>query len=283
MDKLLDDNTAKELTPESLVKIEEALAKKVNDKVTLHVEKALTEQDQLYSDKLTELLVAIDKDHVGKLKRVVEAIDTDRANKLKLVIKKYETSLNEDAKKFKAQLIESVSTYLDEFLKELVPAAEIKEAVRNKKALKVLESLRTHLAVDAALQKSSVKDAIIDGKKQISEASTKLESVVQENTALHSELNSLKANLLIEQKTASLSEQQKKYIKKVLTGKTPDFITENFDYTLKLFKKNENARLETLKEEAQSDNTSKADRVVLEQTNEIKQEANPYLAELGKY
>lgn len=279
MDKIIDN---KDLTPESLVKIEEAIQKKVDEKVLLHVEKALTEQDELYSSKLTELLNAIDKDHLGKLTKVVEAIDTDRANKLKLVIKKYETALNEDAKAFKKHLVVSVSDYLGAYLKETVPSVEIKEAVRNKKAIKVLESLRNHLAVDAALQKSSVREAIIDGKTQISEASKKLESVVQENASIKSELNALKANLLISEKTANLSDKQKSYIKKVMTGKSPDFINENFDYTLNLFTRKEGDRLETLKEEALKD-TSKADHVVLEQVNGEQTEANPYLAELSKY
>ena len=67
---------------------------------------------------------------------------------------------------------------------------------------------------------------------------------------LHNEVNKLQANLLIEQRTAALDEQQKNYIKKVFTNKSPDFIKENFEYTLKLFNKKTNDRLETLKEEA---------------------------------
>ena len=43
--------------------IEEA----IKDKVTLAVEAALTSQDELYSDKIQELVEAIDKDHSSKL------------------------------------------------------------------------------------------------------------------------------------------------------------------------------------------------------------------------
>ena len=278
----MSEELLKDLSEESLTKIKEAIEVKVKEKVSIHVEKALTEQDELYSSKLEQLLKAIDTDHSKKLEKVVEAIDTDRAEKLKMVVKKYEQALNNDAASFKAQLVESISDYLESFLEEKIPTADIQEAVRNKKAIAVLESLRNHLAVDAALQKESIKEAILDGKTQISEASQKLESVIQENAQLKSDLDSIKANLLIEQKSARLDESQKKYVKKVMSGKSADFINENFDYTVKLFNKKTNDRLDTLKEEALSEST-KVDFVIEEQSEEQPQVLSPYLKELSKY
>lgn len=277
-------DTLKDLSEDTKKEIQTAIETKVQEKVQVHVEKALAEQDELYSNKLKQLLEAIDKDHSVKLEKVVQAIDEDRSEKLKMVVSKYETALNEDAKKFKEQLVESISDYLDAYLAEAVPAEEIQEAVRNKKAVKVLEGLRQHLAVDAVLQNESIKEAILDGKQQINEASSKLESIVTENATLKNELGSIKANLLIEQRTANLDEQQKKYLKKVFNGKSPEFINENFEYTLKLFNKKTNDRLENLKEEALSEST-KVDRVVLEQTEVVNEqvELSPYLRELSKY
>ena len=278
----MSEELLKDLSEESLTKIKEAIEVKVKEKVSIHVEKALTDQDELYSSKLEQLLKAIDTDHSKKLEKVVEAIDTDRSEKLKIVVKKYELALNNDAATFKAQLVESISDYLESFLEEKIPTADIQEAVRNKKAIAVLESLRNHLAVDAALQKESIKEAILDGKTQISEASQKLESVIQENAQLKSDLDSIKANLLIEQKSARLDESQKKYVKKVMSGKSADFINENFDYTVKLFNKKTNDRLDTLKEEALSEST-KVDFVIEEQSEEQPQVLSPYLKELSKY
>ena len=276
--------TLKDLTPESMTEIQNAINSKVQDKVKIHVEKALAEQDELYSKKLSQLLEAIDADHSTKLEKVVEAVDADRAQKLMLVIKKYENLLTEDANNFKSQLVEAISDYLDAYLEEAVPADEIKEAVRNKKAITVLENLRSHLAVDAALQKESIKEAILDGRNQINEASNKLESIVAENATLQYELNAIKANLVIEQRTQNLDEQQKKYIKKVFSNKSPEFIKENFDYTLKLFDKKSNNRLEYLKEEALTE-SSNVDRVVFEQSETLNEsvETSPYLKELSKY
>jgi hypothetical protein len=279
-------DTLKDLSEDSKSEIQKAIESKVNEKVQIHVEKALAEQDDLYAQKLKQLIEAIDKDHSVKLEKVVDAIDQDRSQKLKLVVSKYENALTKDANEFKNKLVESISDYLDVYLKEIVPAADIQEAVRNKKAVKVLESLRQHLAVDSVLEKESIKEAILDGKSQLNEASSKLESIVKENDVLKNELNKIKSDLLIEQRTVNLDDQQKKYVKKVFTGKSPEFISENFDYTLKLFNKKTGDRLETLKEEALSEST-KVDRVILEQNdetiNESTEQLSPYLKELSKY
>ncbi len=265
-----------------LTDIENAFNTRLEEKSKLHVDKALLEQDELYSAKLEQLLEAIDTDHSAKLEKVVKAIDKDRVAKLKAVITKYETNLNEDAEVFKAQLVESISDYLDAYLEESVPAAEIKEAVRNKKAITVLEGLRQHLAVDSALEKKSIKDAVSDGKNQINEANNRLESALHEKDAVLEELNDIKSNLLIEQKTSGLDERTSKFVKKMLNGKSYDYIAENFDYTLQLFGKKEERRLESLKTEALKD-TSKSDvlqeNVVVESTTP----ASPYMTELSKY
>ena len=281
---ILAEATGGALNEEVLSEIEKVFESKVNDRVEIHVEKALQEQDELYSSKLEQLIEKIDDDHTIKLERVVEALDNDRASKLKLVIEKYEEALNEDAVKFKSNLVETISDYLDVYLEEKVPAESVQEAVKNTKAVKVLESLRSHLAVDAALEKESIKEAVVDGHNQINEANKKLESIVAENAKLKGEVERTKAQYLIEAKSSKLDDKAKKFVLKAFEGKSEQFIKENFDYTVKLFKKKESDRLDVLKEEAYS-KMDKVD-VVYEDTKEevIKEQTiNPYLSELSKY
>lgn len=283
--QILSEATNGALNEEVLSEIENVFEQKVNDKVEIHVEQALIEQDELYTEKLNELVEKIDVDHSSKLNRVVEAIDGDRAKKLQMVIEKYESALNEEAENFQSQLVESISDYLDVYLEEKIPVESVQEAVKNTKAKKILEGLRNHLAVDSALEKESIKEAVIDGHNQINEASQKLESVAEENAVLKEELDTVKAGLMLEQKTAGLDKKTKQYINKALKGKDAEFIAENFDYTLKLFKKKESDRLETLKEEALSTREN-VDRVIYEDTKqEIVEEkvTSPYLSELSKY
>tara|TARA_R110001599_G_scaffold59047_1_gene163663 strand:- start:276 stop:1139 length:864 start_codon:yes stop_codon:yes gene_type:complete len=283
--QILSEATNGALNEEVLSEIENVFEQKINDKVEIHVEQALNEQDELYTEKLTELVKKIDTDHSSKLNKVVEAIDSDRANKLKMVIEKYESALDGEAEGFQGQLIESISDYLDVYLEEKIPAESVQEAVKNTKAKKILEGLRSHLAVDSALEKESIKEAVMDGHNQINEASEKLESVAKENAVLKEELNTVKAGLVLEHKTADLDKRAKKYISKVMEGKDAEFIAENFDYTLQLFKKKESNRLESLKEEALSTRDD-VDRVIYEDTKqEIVSESvsSPYMDELSKY
>jgi len=284
--QILSEATNGALNEEVLSEIENVFNQKVIDKAGLHVEQALIEQDELYTEKLKELIEKIDIDHSKKLKKVVEAIDGDRASKLNMVVKKYEKALNKDAETFQTQLVESISDYLDVYIEDKIPSESIQEAIKNTKARKILEGLRNHLAVDSALEKESIKEAVKDGHKQINEASSKLESVAKENAILKEQLDQTKADLLLEQKTAGLDKKAQSYIRKTLTGKSADFINENFDYTIKLFKKSESNRLNTLKEEALSTRDN-VDRVIYEHTatndEVVVEKVNPYLAELSKY
>ena len=282
--QILSEATNGALNEEVLSEIENVFNQKINDKVEIHVEAALNEQDELYTEKLNELVKKIDEDHSSKLKSVVEALDNDRTNKLKLVIDKYEGALDGEAEEFQSTLIESISDYLDVYLEEKIPVESVQEAVKNTKAKKILEGLRSHLAVDSALEKESIKEAVIDGHNQINEASKKLESVAEENAVLKEELDTAKADLVLEQKTAGLDKRLKQYVNKVMKGKDAEFIAENFDYTIKLFKKKESNRLETLKEEALSTRDN-VDRVIYEDTKQevVKESSSPYLSELSKY
>lgn len=287
---LLKEATKGLLTEESLGEIKNAFDTAVNERVTLHVEKALHEQDAEYTAKLEHLLEAIDTDHTRKLRKVVQAIDVNNASKLQSVVKKYSQALNEQAKSFKNGLVKKMSRYLDVYLEAKVPQAAINEAVRNKKALVVLENLRESLAIDAALMKSSIRDAVVDGQRQIQKSTKSAQQLQEQVDQLSVKLEKAKANLVFEQKTAHLTETKKKYARRVLEGKSPEFITENIDYTLSLLDKKEEERLNTLKEEAFEQCVAKEHRVVEESVTE--QAESPtistpyvggYLNELSKY
>lgn len=279
---ILPEEAAELLTEESLKTIETAFKEKLN----LTVESALAQQDELYAEKLEQLIKAIDKDHTAKLKQVVEAIDKDNANKLVKVIKRYEGVLNEEASLFKTKLVESISDYLEEYIDEVIPVTAIEEATKNRTATEVLSNLRKVLAVDSALMSESVKDAVVDGKQQIDALSKKVDELSKENKLLKEQYLTTKSALLLESKTANLSEKKREYMVRVLGDKSPKFIEENFDYTLRLFEKKEKERLDLLKEEAYKSRTVKADAVVstpaVTTPTTQKENNNPYLAELKR-
>lgn len=289
--KLLKEATQGILTDETLGQIQEAFDSAVNERVKIHVEKALTEQDSEYTEKAQQLLEAIDADHSRKLERVVEALDANNAAKLQMVVKRYQKVVTEQATQFKSELVDKISDYIDVFIENKIPKKAITEAVKNQKARLILNNLRENLAIDSALMSESLKEALLDGKTQIVESRKAAEVAKTEAAGLRETLSKAKAALVLEQKTSKLNPKKKEYAQRVFEGKSPKFIMENIDYTLSLFDKKEEERLSTLKEEAFSHRQIKQDRVVLEEETEDDRptleenfsHVHNYLNELGKY
>lgn len=287
--QLLKESTQGILTDETLDQIQTAFDGAVDERVKIHVEKALIEQDAEYTEKLEKLLEAIDADHSAKLQKVVEALDVNNANKLQSVVKKYQGIIKENAEEFKNNLVEKISTFIDIFIEDKIPQKEINEAVKNQKARIMLNNFREAFAIDTALMSETLRDAIVDGKKQIDEAKKEADRYKKELSVVKEGLERTQANVILESKLANLPANKRSYAKRVLDGKSPKFIIENIDYTLSLFDRNEEERLETLKEQAFSSSKSKdIDRPVIEEdTKDVsKQQSSSIdyiMQELKKY
>lgn len=276
------------LTEESLKAIEVAFTQAVEQRTTLNVEAALVKQDGEYASKLKTLLEAIDKDRATKLKKVIEAVDSNNAAKLQKVVKKYKSALAKEAADFKKSLVGSISKYLEVYLEQAIPQNFINEAVLDRKAQTVLNNLRQHLAVDSSLMKESVRGAVIDGKRQLNEAQSELEKATKYVQTLEEELDKLRANLVFVEKTQNLPAKKRDYVRRVLAGKTSEFISENIDYTINLFEKSETDHVDSLREQAMKDIVSSDDAPVINESNSSKSVAtskdiSPYMSELSKY
>ena len=242
------------LSEEVLQEIEQAFTESVQSKADelaqLRVEKALIEQDEEHAVKLEKLLEAIDADHTSKLHRVVEAIDKNHTGKLKALVEKFRKEIDGDAKVFKESLVDNISNYLDLYIEKSIPVEDIQEAVKNKHAMGILENLRKALSIDNALANEQVRDAVIDGKRQIDEASEQVKALQEQNKLLQESLQAKEANLALDRLTDSLPSAKKRHMFKVFEGKSAEFINENFSYTLDMFEKSEKDKLATLKEQA---------------------------------
>ncbi len=242
------------LSEETLGEIEQAfnesVASKADELAQLRVEKALIEQDEEHAVKLEKLLEAIDTDHTNKLKRVVESIDKSHAEKLKTVIERFRGEIDQDAKVFKEGLVTNISDYLDLYVEKHIPTHDIQEAVKNRHALSLLENLRKALSVDSAITNEHVREAVIDGKKQLDEASARVSHLKQENETLRENLNIKEASLTLDKLTQDLPANKKRHLHKMFDGKSVEFINENFEYTLQMFEKSEADKVDALKEQA---------------------------------
>ena len=291
------------LTEETFEAIEAAFNESVEAKseelAQLRVEKALVEQDEEHAVKLEKLLEAIDADHTKKLHRVVEAIDKNHSHKLVSLVEKFRTELDSDAGLFKESLVDNISNYLDLYIEKNIPAQDIKEATKNNHAATILETLRHSLSIDNAMQTESVREAVIDGKQQIDEAKEKADLLEEKNRLLAELVQKQDSQLALEKLTDGLPSAKKRHMEKVLSGKSADFINENFQYTLDMFEKSEVEKLETLKEEATTGKkvrdrapVEKKEVVVESVESQIAQEEpsnlqdnnlfNSYMGELGR-
>lgn len=279
------------ITQETLDQIETVFNEAVDSRSVIRAEKALVEQDQTHADKLESLLEAIDKDHTDKLEKVVEALDKNHAQKLVQLVKRYESTLTEDASGFKNTLVESISNYLEEYIDENIPLQDVQEAIRNNKAVKVLESLRSTLGVDLALSKETIKDAIHEGKVEIDQSHKKITQLSESNNNLANQVTQLQSHILLSEKTQDLPKQKQQYMHRVLSNKSPEFITENFDYTLRLFDKTEEEKIVKIKQEAVAKRRPEVDRPIVESTTPTNKQSNNdsnplgnvYMSELGKF
>ena len=169
---------------------------------------------------------------------------------------------------------------------------EIQEAVKNKKATAVLESLRSTLGVDFALAKNTIRDAIQEGKETIDKSHGEINVLQEQNSQLASKVEKLSTHILLTEKSKDLPEEKKSYVFKVLGDKDTQFITENFDYTVRLFDKTEQDRLTEIKQEAVSKREPEVDRPIVEQTKTTETPveekiSSPFvdsiMSELGKF
>lgn len=281
---LFTEDVQKLLSEDSLDAIQTAF----ENKLKLSVDLALESQDSIYAEQLEDLVKKIDADHTYKMRKLVEAVDRGNTQKLIKVVKKYERDSLVESKKFKAQVVNTISAYLDEFLNESISKDDLAQAVKNKTAFGVLENLRKVLAVDSTLMKESVQDAVMDGKKQLVERDNKINDLSTKYNALLEEHEALKKDLLLESKISSFNADKKAFLKKTFADKPLAFIQENMDYAIRLFDKKEKDKRTVLKEEAFTQRKVqpdfiKTEKVVSEKVNNSSDSASdPYVAELSK-
>lgn len=229
---------------------EDAVKTTVSERLELEVNEALTKLDTEHSGKLEQLLEAIDSDHTQKLVAVLEKIDVDHTEKLEFLIKKNDKILKEDATEFKENLIGQLSNYIELYVEKAIPHGELKEAVENKRAQKMLGQMKQIMALDDSFINETIKEAVADGRKTIDTLKQELNEAVKQNIQINQSLKTKAAELMLEKNTAGLAKEKKQYVMRMLKDKDPEYITENFDYVVKMFNKDEEEQKELVVEQA---------------------------------
>lgn len=273
--KNIDSNVLNEETATAIAEaFTSAVDEKVNAKVSLELESALSNQDDEHASKLEKLLEAIDNDHSQKLETVVEAINLSHTSKLEKLVSYYRAALNEKAENFSNKVVEEISNFLDLYLEKAIPQVQLDEAVANTSAKQQLEQIKSILAFDPSSLNEDVKNLISQGKGKIDELEAQLNESYNENLTLNQQLANAKSSLLLEEKTKGMRSAKKNFITKILSDKAPEYISENFNYVVEMFEREDKETSASLVEEAKQTSVSKDAKIPATVISESKKEVN---------
>lgn len=283
--KNIDTNVLNEETASAIAEaFESAVNEKVDARLTLELESALSKQDDDHALKLEALLKAIDADHSEKLQKVVDAINENHTGKLDKLASFYRKALNEKAEAFSNKVVEEISNFMDAYLDKALPQQQLEEAVANTNARKQLEQIKSIISFDPSTLNEDVKNLITQGKSKINELQNQLNESYKENIELHEQLKEVNASLILEKKTKGMPSSKKNYVSNLLSDKSPEYIEENFSLVVEMFEREESEASAKLVSEAKTNAFSKDARVpkavVVESKNNDGTPVNSYLSAL---
>lgn len=244
INELLDgvDALTKE-AKQSITKVfEEALEARVEERAQLAAKQAVIEVDDRHTAQLEKLLEAIDADHASKFEKAIRTIDEDHTAKLKKIVEHYESMLTADAAALRSELSEDISNFLDLYLEKLVPAQDIKIAVENTNAKRLIDSVKQIVSIDEDYITGNIREALQDGKAQIDSLHGKLNESLKENIDLKKRLDVREAAIVLNEKTTDMPKSKKDYIYKLLESKSSSYIKENFNYVVEMFEREDEDR-----------------------------------------
>lgn len=275
--KSIFESVDKEILSEDTLKaisslIEEKVNAKAQERVELEVENAVKTQYEKFKTVSEKAIAAIDADHTNKIKMVVNAIMEDYDQKLLTVHEGYKNLIANTAIKHRDTLVESVDEFLDLYIEKSIPKQEIEEAAKNQYALKAIEEARKILGVDEKYIKSNIKEALVDGKRQ-------MDTLLKENEELKKAKMIAESKKVLAEKTANLPVETARFVRSRLEGKSAKFIQENFEYVMDMFGRQEQkAKQSALLSEKKTyivDRNRVADEIIKESENKPKNQSNP--------
>lgn len=255
---ILSEDVLKSLT--SL--IEGKISKKVEERSTLEVESALKLQLEKFEKASGVVIQRIDEDHLGKIRQVVEHLNKSHTDKLIQIKEGYEKIIKETAVSNRDSIVEGINDFIDMYIEQNLPREQIAEAARNQFAMKQIDEARRILGIDDKFIKNNVKEALVDGKRQV-------DKLIKENTDLKRHRIVEESNNILSKKVSNLPANVAKFVRSRLEGKSPEFIKENFQYVIDLYKRSQKqektAALINENKNLNVDRTRVADEILKEQ------------------
>ena len=238
---LLPEALTKHLSEESLAALKEEfenlVESKVADRLAVATAAAEASLDEEVNKQTTELVHKIEEAHKIGLEKVVNHLNEKYEANLAKVRNFYKNQLGREALKFKNQLVESVSKYIDARVDKLVPYAEVKAAVKNDSAMRVLESFKNILNVNEATANASIRSAVLEGHELLRKAQAEAETAINEKAAIEKQMDLMAENYAFERNIAQLDEDQQNFVIRMAKKAGVEYVNENMGYITNLYEK----------------------------------------------
>lgn len=245
-----DTKNIADLLPESLKEVlsEESLSvlkdefdrlveSKVNERISIATAAAEATFDEEANKRCTELVHKIEEAHKIGLEKVYQFLTEKYSSKITNLRKFYRNQIAREANNFKKRLCENVANVIENRVDKLVPYNDVRKAVKNETAMKVLESFKGILNVNEATANTEIRNAVLEGAEMLKKSNAKNDKLVNENAKLQQRIDEMAESYAFEKNIAQLDEDNKNFVIRFAKKAGIGYTNENMDYLCKLYEK----------------------------------------------
>lgn len=203
---------------------------KVNERINIATAAAEAALDEEVNKRCTELVHKIEEAHKIGLERVYTYLTEKNQKNERLIRNFYKKQIGKEAEVFRKRLCENVARAIDERIDKLVPYNEVKAAVKNETAMRVLESFKGILNINEATVQKEIREAVLDGKAMLKEATDKAESLAAQNDKLQKQIDEMAESYAFEKNISQLDEDAKNFVIRFAKKAGIGYANENMEY-----------------------------------------------------
>ena len=303
---LLPKELLEAVSENGLATLQEAFDKLVESKVSeqiatavksaeVSLDAALTERMQKLVAKLDEnakinlvkVVNKLNESHAAEVAEIkakaVKRINETKENAYKAIstIKEnYETKTSKEADMFRESITKELGKFIVENVDKCIPYEQIQSAVKNTKAIELLESFKQLLNFEEVYNSEALKRPILEAYTRIENGKKEISSLNEENESLKAELAQAKSIIAESERKAYLakrlaeipSKDQRMFVERVLEKASLQFIKDNFEYTCKQYRTNVLRENAVLAEKTRS--TAKSQQIAAHSRKELSKMMN---------
>lgn len=221
--------------------------------LTERMQKLVTKLDENAKINLVKVVNKINENHQAEMSAVkakaVKRINEMRENANKAIAnlkESYENKAAQEAEMFRESITKELGKFIVENVDKCIPYEQIQSAVKNTKAMELLESFKQLLNFEEVYNSEALKRPILEAYTRIENGKKEISSLNEENESLKAELAEAKAVIAEAERKAYLaqrlaeipSKDQRMFVERVLEKASLQFIKDNFEYTVKQYRTN---------------------------------------------